>query len=195
MLSSAGASAESSPEKKTKTPVTQMQGRKEDLTVTDEGTIATQAAASVDREQCLTKDTPGNNEAKAATSSAAPPRLSFGPPLPKHRKNMPSLSSSPLKATSSAPETLPTSPPVAPTTSPFRQTPKAKTTSAPSRDLNAALEMSALSEDSYFSYPDGEAKKNYIRPVAKERGGWFEEKEVLVGVRFIIGDDKLKGER
>ncbi|KAL8942448.1 MAG: hypothetical protein Q9211_001391 [Gyalolechia sp. 1 TL-2023] len=47
----------------------------------------------------------------------------------------------------------------------------------------AAWEVPPLSKDSIVTYPDDGAE----RQIKAERGGWFREEEVLVGVRFVIG--------
>lgn len=45
------------------------------------------------------------------------------------------------------------------------------------------FEMPALSRDSVVSYAEGDT----VRQVRSERGGWFREEAVLVGVRFVVG--------
>lgn len=44
-------------------------------------------------------------------------------------------------------------------------------------------QMPSLSQDSVLTYAPGEL----VRPVKAERSGWFEESEVVMGVRFLVG--------
>ncbi|KAI4232466.1 MAG: hypothetical protein LQ349_004989 [Xanthoria aureola] len=45
------------------------------------------------------------------------------------------------------------------------------------------FEMPALTRDSVVSYAEGDT----VRQVRSERGGWFREEAVLVGMRFVVG--------
>lgn len=47
----------------------------------------------------------------------------------------------------------------------------------------ATWQIQPLSKDSIVTYPEGGAE----RQIRAERGGWFREQEVLVGVRFVVG--------
>lgn len=60
---------------------------------------------------------------------------------------------------------------------PTRRSGSAATTS------KTSWSMPPLSEDSVLTYAAG----NVVRSIKLERGGWFEEKEVLMGARFLVG--------
>lgn len=118
---------------------------------------------------------PTSNAAAVPTT----PQVPTSNPISSFANSTPAKPTPTSNSTPSFPSNTPAEPMPAP--SPHR--PRATKSQAPTHNFDADFVPPALSEDCCVTF----AERGIVRSVGAIRGGWFDEKEVLMGTRFIVG--------